>query len=76
MLLIFLLSKIAIDRNAYAISMVKILGYKDKEISRLYSRATGIVVVLSVLVCMVLSTEWMRRLISFKFGMAYTSALY
>lgn len=62
MLLIFLLSKIAIDRNAYAISMVKILGYKDKEISRLYSRATGIVVVLSVLVCMVLSTVVVKKI--------------
>ena len=36
MVLIYLLSKIIIEKNAQSISMVKILGYSDGEISRLY----------------------------------------
>lgn len=51
MLLIYLLSKIIIEKNAQAISMTKILGYYNGEISRLYVNATSLVVVL----CMVLS---------------------
>ena len=34
--LIYLLSKIVIEKNAQSISMVKILGYTNREISRLY----------------------------------------
>ena len=36
MILIYLLSKIVIEKNAQAISMAKILGYSGREISRLY----------------------------------------
>ncbi|MGN1131884.1 MAG: FtsX-like permease family protein, partial [Ruminococcus sp.] len=48
-LVIYLLAKIVIEKNAQSISMVKILGYNDGEVSRLYNRATGIVVVISLL---------------------------
>ncbi|MGN0477385.1 MAG: FtsX-like permease family protein [Ruminococcus sp.] len=48
-LVIYLLAKIIIEKNAQSISMVKILGYNDSEVSRLYNRATGIVVVISLL---------------------------
>ncbi|MBQ6622451.1 MAG: ABC transporter permease [Mogibacterium sp.] len=47
-LILYLLARIAIERNAYSISMVKILGYSDGEIGMLYNRATGVVVVLSL----------------------------
>ena len=36
MILIYLLSKIIIEKNAQSISMTKILGYTNGEISRLY----------------------------------------
>lgn len=49
MILIYLLSKIIIEKNAHAISMAKILGYTDSEISRLYIVSTSIVVVLFLL---------------------------
>ncbi|MDO4544792.1 MAG: ABC transporter permease [Bacillota bacterium] len=49
-LLLYVLSKIVIERNSRAISMVKILGYRPGEISRLYSYATAMVVVLSLLI--------------------------
>lgn len=45
MILIYLLSKIIIEKNAQSISMAKILGYTDGEISRLYIVSTSIVVV-------------------------------
>lgn len=51
MVLIYLLSKIIIEKNAQSISMTKILGYSNLEISRLYVNATSIIVVL----CLVLS---------------------
>ena len=48
--LIYLLSKLIIERNAGAISMAKILGYKKGEIARLYIIPTAIVVVASLLI--------------------------
>lgn len=45
MVLIYLLSKIIIEKNAQSISMTKILGYTNGEISRLYIVSTSIVVV-------------------------------
>lgn len=50
MVLIYLLSKIIIEKNAQSISMVKILGYTNWEISRLYILSTTIVVVICLLV--------------------------
>lgn len=50
MLIIYLLSKIVIEKNAQSISMTKVLGYSDYEMSSLYVFATTIVVVLSILV--------------------------
>ena len=45
MLIIYLLSKIIIEKNAHSISMTKILGYSDKEISGLYILSTSIVTI-------------------------------
>ena len=47
-MLIYLLMKLIIEKNTNAISMVKILGYNDKEIGRLYIIATTWVVLISV----------------------------
>ena len=41
MVLIYLLSKIIIEKNAQSISMVKILGYTNGEISKLYIMSTS-----------------------------------
>ena len=49
MLLIYLLSKIIIEKNAQSISMTKILGYSNKEINRLYIFSTTLVVIISLL---------------------------
>ena len=48
MLIIYLLSKIIVEKNAQSISMTKILGYTNGEISGLYIMTTSLVVVLSL----------------------------
>ena len=50
LILIYLLSKIIIEKNAQSISMTKILGYSNREISGLYLASTTIMVILSLLV--------------------------
>ena len=49
MVLIYLLSKIIIEKNVQSISMTKILGYTNGEISRLYIWSTTVVVVVCIL---------------------------
>lgn len=49
-LLIYLLSKLIIEKNANSISMTKILGYSNSEIARLYILATSLVTILSMLI--------------------------
>jgi putative ABC transport system permease protein len=48
--LIYLLSKLIIERNVQSISMAKILGYSKKEIATLYIIPTALVVVASLLI--------------------------
>ncbi|MCR4617306.1 MAG: FtsX-like permease family protein [Lachnospiraceae bacterium] len=70
-LIIYLLTKIIIENNATSISMVKVLGYKNREIGRLYVMLTGIVVILSTLVTAAISYLFVRWLWAFvMYGMA------
>ena len=50
--LIYLLSKIIIEKNTQSISMSKILGYTNSEISRLYIVSTLVVVAVCILISM------------------------
>ena len=45
-LLIYLITKIIIEKNRQSISMVKVLGYDNKEIGKLYIRTTSILMVI------------------------------
>lgn len=65
MILIYLLSKIIIEKNAHAISMTKILGYTSGEISRLYIVSTSTVVVL----CLIISIPLTAVIMQFIFDM-------
>lgn len=70
MLIIYLLSKIIIEKNAQSISMTKILGYTNNEIGGLYIMSTTIVVIASMIltlplvdrimewVCMIMMSEF------------------
>ena len=64
-LLIYLLTKLIIEKNATAISMVKILGYQNREIMRLYLTSTTWVVVISILLSLVLSTWTIHGIYSY-----------
>ena len=60
MILIYLLSKIIIERNAQTISMTKILGYSGKEIAGLYIIPTALVVLVSLLISYPIITKMME----------------
>lgn len=57
MLIIYLLTKLIIERSAGAISMVKVLGYENKEINSLYVRITTIVVMVSAVATLFLARQ-------------------
>lgn len=51
MILMYVLTKVVIDKNALSISYMKVFGYRPKEIRKLYLTATTIVVLLSLIIC-------------------------
>lgn len=55
-LLIYLLTKLILEKNTNSISMVKILGYENREVARLYLLATTWVVVIALNFGMWIST--------------------
>lgn len=59
-IILYLLTKIIIEKNELPIAMAKILGYEDGEIARLYLIPTGIVVVLTSLISMFIGFEAMK----------------
>lgn len=65
MLLVYLLSKMIIEKNALSISMLKILGYSRREVSAVYNRATAIVVGVSLIVTIPLSAVIMKWLFGY-----------
>ncbi|MDO4302870.1 MAG: ABC transporter permease [Bacillota bacterium] len=69
LLLMYLLSKQIIEKNAGAISMVKILGYSNGEIGGLYIVATTVAVVVSLFLSMPVCNYVLRWLFS---GYLYT----
>ena len=60
LVVIYLLSKVIIEKNAQSISMVKILGYSNGEISRIYILSTSLVVVLCLLLSFPVETILMK----------------
>lgn len=60
--LVYLLSKIVIEKNAQSISMAKILGYSDGEIARLYLLPTSLVVAACLLISLPVESRAMEWL--------------
>ena len=60
MLLIYLLTKLIIEKNTTSISMVKILGYENREILSLYLTATTWVVIVSIGVSLIIASALIR----------------
>lgn len=61
-LLIYLLTKLIIEKNAVSISMVKVLGYTNGEINSIYIVLTSIVTVVSALVSLVISVAGIQAM--------------
>lgn len=51
-LVVYMLSKVMIEKNTQSISVTKILGYNPGEISGIYLRTTTIVTIISMVACM------------------------
>lgn len=69
-LLIYLLTKIILEKNSVSISMVKILGYNNTEVAGLYLIASVWVVLLSALLSLVINT-WLFKFILIIFLKGY-----
>ena len=59
---VYLLSKMIIEKNAQSISMTKILGYNGSEIARLYLLSTTVVVVLCLVISLPIEVHVMKFL--------------
>lgn len=69
MLVIYLLSKIIVEKNAQSISMIKILGYSHGEINGLYVITTAIVVIASLILTMPVVDILMKVIVEYMFFM-------
>ena len=61
-ILIYLLTKLIIEKNSASISMVKILGYENKEIISLYLTSTTWVVIFSIILSLA-AASWIMTAI-------------
>lgn len=69
MILMYILTKTVIEKNALSISFMKVFGYENNEISRLYLRATTITVLVSLVICIPIEA------LCFKYTMVYISSM-
>lgn len=67
--IMYLLTKVVIDKNALYISFMKVFGYDSREIRKLYLDASAIVTVVSLIVCIPLEVK------VFKLAMIYFSSM-
>ena len=68
MLLIYLLSKIIIEKNSHNISLTKILGYRNKEINLIYVITNSIVTIFSILVTIPICNMLMEEICTMMFA--------
>lgn len=52
LILVYLLTKTVIDRSARAISYMKVFGYRNREVNKLYIRSITTTVIASLIVCL------------------------
>ncbi len=61
-LVMYLMMKVMIDRSAFNISMVKVFGYRTKEIKKLYLNGNFYVIAVGALICIPLAKKVMDML--------------
>ncbi len=59
---LYIMTKVVIEKNAISISYMKVFGYKPEEIRKLYLTATTYVVIASLIICLPLEI-WMFKLV-------------
>jgi len=69
LVMMYILTKVVIDKNALSISYMKVFGYEAKEIRKLFLTASTIVVVVSLVVCIPL------EIYLFKLTLVYLSSM-
>lgn len=61
-IVMFMLTKMVIDKNALNISLLKVFGYKNKEVNKLYLSQTEVIIIMSVIIFIPLQYLLMTRL--------------
>ncbi|EGD48133.1 protein of unknown function DUF214 [Ruminiclostridium papyrosolvens DSM 2782] len=61
--LMYILTKVVIDKNAIYMSFMKVFGYESKEIRRLYLNASTFTVMISLILCLPLEMQVMKALL-------------
>ncbi len=67
LVVIYILTKIVVDKNTQNISFMKVMGYHDNEIKKLYLSATTIAVLLSLLISLPLISVCLKGAFSLAF---------
>lgn len=63
LVMMYILTKVVIDKNAISISYMKVFGYEGKEIGKIYLTASAIVVGISLFVCIPLEVQLFKVLL-------------
>ena len=61
----YLMMKVMIDRSAYNISLIKVFGYKRKEIRKLYLDGNFYIIAIGALICLPLAKLIMNKMFPF-----------
>lgn len=69
LVMMYILTKVVIDKNALSISYMKVFGYEPKEIRRLFITPSTVVAMISLLVCLPLEA------LTFKWILIFLSSL-
>lgn len=75
MMLVFLLTKLVVEKNANAISMVKILGYENREIKKLYLTTSRLAVIISLVLSLPVSVCTIKAIYREMMGNAFSGWL-
>ena len=62
LVVMYLMMKVMIDRSAYNISLIKVVGYKRKEVRKLYLDGNFYTIALGAMVCLPLSKVLMNKM--------------
>lgn len=63
--ILYIMTKVVIEKNAISISYMKVFGYKSEEIRKLYLTATTFVVLVSLVICIPLEIWLFKQVLVF-----------